>query len=289
MKTIKRNDKLAVAICLACGLNSAQAAINNGGFVGDGNLGNDASGEIFLSVWDQLAGTSYSIDLGTTVDEFIAGSDNSRSWSLDQRFIDWAGATSDPLIFNVAGNNNYSNDWSNTNFGVLATIRTGSSLPNGNISMTSLDGWIGKFEGRANALNISQNNDNGNTDPGFTDFAANLSEVSMSNETTTYFSVPGRWGTTEGMANWVGSATVRGSNPDQTVDFLFIHSPGGQNTSDSTPTLRSRLDGYLTLDVTAATLNWHSNVATVPLPASAWLFLSGLLATLRFHKRKISH
>jgi hypothetical protein len=284
MKTIKRNYKLAAAICLACGVSSAQAAISTGGWSGDGNLGNDQSGELFLNIWDQTASSSYAIDLGISVDTFVAGSASSHVWNLDQRFINWA-ATGNPLIFNVAGNNSYTNDWAASNFGVLATIRTGQSVGNGTITLTDVDTWISKFESKTNALNTVMNAQNGNLDPDRTDFAANLSEVTINTASSAYFTK--EWGTTQGIANWVGSATVRGSSPDQTLDFLFIHSPGGPTATDTTAAIRDRLNGYITLDASAATLTWHSNVAAVPLPASVWMFLSGLLATLRFHKRKI--
>ncbi|WKJ92120.1 hypothetical protein QZJ86_08265 [Methylomonas montana] len=278
MKTVKRQGyQWAAAICVVASINTAQAAINNGGLAIQA-LGSGSAGEMFLNVWDQAAATSYSIDLGTTVESFLAGKQASTSWNLDQRFVDWASLTSDPLTFNVAGNNSYVgvND---ADFGVLMSRRTGSSAPGG-IAMTTLATWGNKVMARANALNINQDAQNG--DASNTDFPLNLSEVTTNN-ISSYFN--NTWGASMNIAGWVGSAVVRnGETPDQTVNFFFVHSPGGA-VAGGTPAVFDKLGGFLSLDVANAKLNWTSTAAPVPVPGAVWLFLSGMLAVLRVQKR----
>jgi len=278
MKTVKQQVyQSALAMCLAFGINNAQAAISNGAPTIQAG-GSGVAGELFLNVWDQAAATSYSIDLGVTVGSFLAGAYTSTFWNLDQRFVDWAAATSDPLTFNVAGNNSYVG-LNSADYGVLLSRRSGTSAP-GAITMNALTTVTTKVRDRANALNIAEVAQNGGATA--TDFAADLSEVTTTNVSSYFGSA---WGTSMNISGWVGSATVRnGATPDQTLDFFFIHSPGG-TVGSSTHAVFDKLDGYLSLDIANAKLTWTSNVAPVPVPGAVWLFLSGMLAVLRVQKR----
>ncbi|BBL60602.1 hypothetical protein [Methylomonas koyamae] len=282
MKLIQqRGYHWLAAICLVAGAGTAHAAINNGAPLIQAS-GTGSSGELYLNVWDALATTSYSIDLGTTVDDFLAGKQLSRTWSLDQKFADWASSTSDPLTFNVAGNSSYLGT-GNANYGVVLSRREGASAPGG-IAMTTLATWTTKVRDRANALNIAQVAQN----PGATaaDFEADLSEVTTSTFPTSYFNKA--WGTTMSIPGWIGSAVVRnGETPDQNLDLFFVHSPGG-TVLGSTQAAFDKLDGFLSLDVANAKLVWTSNVAPVPVPGAAWLFLSGILAALRLQRRTVA-
>jgi len=280
MKTVKQQVyQSALAMCLAFGINNAQAAISNGAPTIQAG-GSGVAGELFLNVWDQAAATSYSIDLGVTVGDFLAGAYTSTFWNLDQRFVDWAAATGDPLTFNVAGNNSYVG-LNSADYGVLMSRKTGASAP-GAITMNSLTNlFTTRIAARATALNIAHVAQNSGATA--TDFTADLSEVTTTN-VSSYFNKA--WGSSMNISGWVGSATVRnGGNPDQTVDFFFIHSPGGGSVGSSTQAVFDKLDGYLSLDVANAKLTWTSNVAPVPVPGAVWLFLSGMLAVLRVQKR----
>ena len=277
MKPIKPH-KLALAICIACGVNSAQAAISNGGYIGTA-LGAGQSGELFLNIWDQAAATSYSLDLGTTVDSFLTSYKSSQTWNLDQRFIDWAALTSDPLTFNVAANNSYGLRPNNINYGVLMSRLTGYTAP-GHITNTSLTtGYVSRMQARADALNIPADAQNGGASN--TDFAKNLSEVTTTNASS-YFG-NAFWGKEMGIPGWVGSAVVRnGSVADTTVDLFMIHANGGAAIG-SQPAIFTNLKGTLSLDVADAKLIW---TAPVPLPGAAWLFMGGLFAALKLQRRK---
>jgi len=150
--------------------------------------------------------------------------------------------------------------------------------------MTSLATMTTKVRDRANALNIAEVAQNSGTTA--IDFAANLSEVTTNTNATSYFNKA--WGTSLSISQWIGSAVVRnGAAPDQNLDLFFIHSPGG-SVGGSTKTTADKLDGYLSLDVANAKLVWTSNVAPVPVPGAAWLFLSGILAALRLQRRNVA-
>lgn len=280
MKTIKQRT-LAVAVCLACGVTGAQAAISNGAATAGGS---NQDGELFLNVWDQLSSTSYALDLGTTINAMYTTQNSSHVWQLDQSFINWAALNpTDTLTFNVAGDNSYVGKNSILDSVVLSS-RTGYTNTI-NVSMTSIATLQANVAARALALNVASGEPFNTVDPTLNNYAANSSSISVPGDGQPYFNYS-TWGTTEGIVGYVGSATVRNGGADQTLDLIDIHSPGG-TVLQSTPAKVEKLNGYLTLDVSAATLTWHTNAVTaVPLPGAVWLFLSGLLATLGFQKRK---
>jgi len=283
MKLIKQH-KLAVAICLACGVNSAQAAINNGGPTVQ-PLGSGTSGEMFLSVFDSGISTSFAIDLGTTVEDFLSSAEASRSWDLGSSFTSFAALSNDPLIFNVAGNNTYPGlkaTNNSVNFGDLVSRRTGQTYVGGNQNVLQLSQSFG-VKVSARAINI-----NTGTDSNQTDFAANNSITTSNTNNQSYWTK--EWGSNMGLTGYTASATVRNgevtpleATAGVTLDLAWFHASAG--SAATSKALYDVLNGYLTLDVPASTLTWHSNVAEVPLPATVWLFLGGLMSILKFKRR----
>lgn len=272
-RNCKKTYTMAAVISLIAGVNTAQAAISNGAASIQAS-GAGVSGELFVNVWDQTAQTSYYLDLGTTVDDFLATSATSRSWALDQTFVLWAGATTNALTFNVAGNNTY-HDQSDGTYGVLLSRLTGASAP-GSIALNALGTYGSRIRDRANILNTQSNAYN-------TNYAENFSLVTTNPSNSAYFNYT-FWGKSEGISGWVGSATVRnGAVADQTLDLFNIHLPVGTPLT-STKAIFDKLDGYLSLDVANAQLSWHSNVTPVPLPTATWLFLSGLIGFFKIQK-----
>lgn len=83
LRTLKRLCGLAAA--LAC--ISAHAAIAPGGFLSGTAAPYSGNGELFLSVFDGDAKISYSLDLGTTLDDFFVygqqDAGNQRFWEVD--------------------------------------------------------------------------------------------------------------------------------------------------------------------------------------------------------------
>jgi len=270
-RNFKHTYQLAVAISLMACMNNAEATISNGA-PNTQATGSNVSGELFVNIWDQAAQTSYYLDLGTSVDAFLATSTSSRSWKLDSTFVSWANLTTDPLTFNVAGNNTY-HDQSDGTYGVLMSRLTGASAPKP-IALVTLGNYGTSIRDRANVLNTESNAFNN------PDYSKNLSLVTTNTSKAAYFG-NAFWGKSEGISGWTGSATVRnGSTPDQTLDLFSIHLPSGTPLT-STKAVFDKLDGYLTLDVANAQLSWHSNVTPVPLPTATWLFLSGLIGFFR--------
>jgi hypothetical protein len=209
----------------------------------------------------------------------VAGQNLNHTWNLDQTFVSWAAKTNDALTFNVAGDNSYVGKTSAFD-AVMMSSQTGYTNTT-NVNMTSIATLQNNVAARAIAINVAAG------DSVTPNYAANLSEVTTTKLDQSYFGYA-TWGTTMGNVGYVGSASVRnGTTPDQALDLLYIHAPGGP-VLQSTKAIVDKLNGYLTLNVSSATMTWHSNVATVPLPGTVWLFLSGLLAALGFHKRKLS-
>lgn len=87
MKNLRRlMTRLAVsASVLACA--SAHAAIAGGGFQSGTSASYSGNGELFLSVFDGAAKVSYTLDLGTTLDDFFVfgqqDAGNQRFWEVD--------------------------------------------------------------------------------------------------------------------------------------------------------------------------------------------------------------
>jgi len=287
-KSVFRNAKgLPLALLLAAGSSSTLAAINPGTIGPPVNTGSGSSGELFLSVWDQAAATSYSYDMGLTVEAFIADATTARTWVLDQRFIDFA-ATGDTLTFNIAGSNGYPGITTggviNANYGFLASHLVGAvfgSAPNN----ASLGQIYTAYTGHIQYLNNSQINQNGGSQfnqADQTNYPLNLSEVTTTNSGS-YFN--NAWGVSmNAKIPWMASAKVRQTDgsADTTLDMYFVHAnPAATNSSSIFQPVGT---GFVfSLDPATATLSWAST-APVPVPAAVWLFLSAL-AGLGLFKR----
>ncbi len=270
MKKIKQR-KLVVAICLLCGVNGAQAAISDGSILAGGS---GQAGELFLNIWDEAATTSYSLDLGTTLENFYANKGATQSWTLGSSFTTWAALTTDTLTFNLAANNSYVGKTS-AGDAVLLSSLTGSANTF-NVNMTNLVTLGNNLSARAISLNAAAN-DLGN-------YAANLGAVTTDTADNAYFGYT-FWGTGLGIANYAGSATVRNGATDETLDLVYIHAPGGA-VLQSTKATVEHLQGILSLNTSASTLTWTAvPPTTVPVPAAMWLFLGGLLSLLKLQKR----
>ena len=91
---------IAVAISLVAA-GGANAAINGGGpFTGAGQ------GELYFSVFDAVNKISYTRDLGVTIDQFLAGQNDTYNFTADSRltsFINTANASNSTLVWNLLG------------------------------------------------------------------------------------------------------------------------------------------------------------------------------------------
>lgn len=281
MKTPHRAclQALSIAVLLA-GAGAAEAAINPGQPPTGILPGESSSGELFLSVWDRTALTSYSYDLGLTVDALLADQTTPHIWNLDQRFFDFA-STGNALTFNIAASNGYpgllneSDGSVNANFGFVASHRLGFSFNTSPINNASLGQIYSAFTGHIQYLNNAQVAQN----PGATqgDFAANLSEITTSTTAGSYFN--NVWGVQQAKIPWNASAVVRSPDAeDLTLDLYFIHANPAAIGANA---LIAQIGGGATpfqfaLDATAGTLTWGAQPSAVPLPAAGWLLMSGL-------------
>lgn len=230
--------RILASLALLAGNGSAYAAIANGVQHLVSNDANSASsGELFLSVWDASAALSYSVDLGVTVEQFLA-QPYARTWHLDQRFKDFA-ASGHALKFNIAANNTYQGINAAgvgsvpSSYGVLSSVlnqagaislaqaRTGSSG-------SSLQQLSSPIQARINHLNLSavaQDPDAALDPAAMTQFSAHLSEVTDGNNDAYFAYFPRLWG--DNLSNrfaFSTSAAIRDSQAgkDQTLRLYFF-------------------------------------------------------------------
>lgn len=248
----------------------AWAAIANGvtSAVGSGN--SNSSGELFLNVWDDTAAWSYSLDLGTTVEQFLANP-AARTWNLDQRFKDFA-AQGHPLHFNIAANNTYGGIAAAglgavpSTYGVLSSVlddpaATALADARTGTAGTNVQQYSSPVQTRINALNLQAAAQNGLI-PGdpvdMARFDLNLGETTDANNDVYggYFAT--LWGVN--LSNrfaFSTTATVRDANgaADQTVRLYFFGLQGpGVNKVRATDLGGGSLRA--SLDTSQATLVW---------------------------------
>ena len=205
--------------------------------------GSNQAGELFLNVWDAKASTSYELDLGVTLADFCSYSKNTQVWDLDHKFKVWS-ATNHVLTFNVAANNSYVGK-NSTADSVLLSSLTGAANAY-NVNMLGLIKLQNNVSARAQSINV----DTGSN----TNYAANLSTVTTNINSAAYFD-DAFWGTAMGITGYAGSATVRNGGTNETLNLVYIHSPGGV-IKPNTKAAVEYLNGHLSLDPTGSTLIW---------------------------------
>ena len=205
--------------------------------------GSNQAGELFLNIWDAKASTSYELDLGVTLPDFYAHTKNTQVWILDQKFKDWS-ATNHTLTFNLAANNSYVGK-NSTADGVLLSSLTGVTNTY-NVNMQGLIKLQNNVSARAQSINVDAGSN--------TDYAANLSTVTTDINSSAYFD-DAYWGSALGITGYAGSATVRNGGTNETLNLVYIHSPGGAVTG-STKASVEYLEGNLVLDTTGSMLTW---------------------------------
>jgi hypothetical protein len=299
MKLKKRHLKsLSAGLLLAAASTGAHAAIILGGQPFAGGI--SQPGELFLNVWDEVAATSYNLDLGVSVADMWANPNSSRSWDLGSL---WAGFNNgvDQLKFNVAGSSSYQGPGvtggaGNVNDGVMLSHAPGFQLNTANISVNALQGLNDRVEAYADSINQAACGGTGTACN--VDYAANISDV-VNAASAAYFNNGQTWSETA-VTGWTTDVGIRNPdfpgtttpNPDGVLQLFFIHPPatipsrggivtvdavGGGGALDPLDKKPGDTNMVFRLDAANHTLTWSPLAVTaVPVPAPLWLLLSAL-------------
>lgn len=288
----KRDYQLAAAVCLAAGFGSAQAAITPGSLAAAAA----GSGELFMLAYNTETTNTFAIDLGVTINAFLNNtsanhahdSDISGFWDLGSNFNTFinAGSGTGSIMFNLQASNFYTGFTTppNTSRGSLVSYLDSASAWSPVMTNSAFgSSAYSKISNHADHINTAMVNQGITTSA--TDYAVNASAI-FTNTGNTLGSWTDEGGSTLGIANFSGSATVRnGTNPDQILELLWIHQ-SASNVFGSNYIIVDKPNGLLSLDLSAGKLAWTVPTAPVPLPAAAWSFLAGLLAILKLQRAR---
>jgi len=244
----------------------ALAAISNGANAAIANL-NAQQGELYLTVFDPSAQTSYHLDLGVDIREMFDDSTSTRTYdmSTDANFASFVGQTD--LRYTITGADVSFTDLDT--YGFMSTARDGLSAIQAAIPH---DGFINptaiKIHDMAGTLNAQgagpYNGSNRNIDESA---FASIGDIG-------YYAQSG-WGDTIGNAGFTASQNV-----DTSVGFFQIQI----DPNDGFTSIHNQMAGSWLL-TNAGTLQ-YSSVSAVPVPAAVWLFGSGLIGLAGIARRK---
>lgn len=229
--------------------------------------GTATDGELFLSVWDPSAETSYHLDLGITVSQFHADDVTPRTFDLasDANFSAFLGQTD--LRYAVTGSNNILVGAADVpTYGLMTTAASLSDLSSSMISLQSINQANSQVNSQASLLNAAEGA--AYAIDGSNGVINNSAAVAIGQQG--YYNVA-TWGDTMNNRGFVMAADVDSS-------IAFYHA-GAAMTGAVEITAMS--DWTLTND---GTLTY--GVSAVPVPAAVWLFGSGLLGLAGIARRK---
>jgi hypothetical protein len=259
MKKLNWKAKLAVAALAVSAAMPASAALT-------GAAGGNSS--LFLTVWN--GANSYSRDLGTTLDGFLASAATGATFAGDALFASVFGTSTAPLSWNIAaGDTTY----------VVGTDPA-RLLVTGGLGLTPTGTRTGLITaGTAVTLMTSNLNAAGcATAASCTVLAGAAGDGSITAPTAN------AWGSNIGGGTTI--ATVGGATSQ--LAMYLLSSIGGTagltNSVTQSSFSASGQQSYFTLNAATGAVTW--NVASVPVPAAVWLLGSGLLGLIGVGRRK---
>lgn len=234
--------------------------------IADGSQG--MNGELFMSVWDPVAQTSYVNDLGVTMSNFLTNA-NTAGYSLS-----YAGSNLLTSNFNLAGNTNLV-----YNVAALDSVATTAPfigqtyLSTTNASATTVASMSNQKVGALSAVNNYVNAING-TDQ---NFATNNEGLYTSSAGGLAYFGSG-FGT-----NWSTNSTFDSTAAVGTALNMWKLTPSSNSGLSKATT--TKLAGQWLLNKAGA-LTYTAPPAAVPLPAAVWLLGSGLIGMVGVARRK---
>ncbi len=239
------------------------------------------NGELFLTVWDSVSQTSYTRDLGLTVNTFLENDSTpaqlaavnapgySQTFTADSTFSAWLSSVSANLaglVWNVgamdgSGANRY--------------LSTSSSIPTlTNSAVTVLNDSADVYLTNVNTLG---------SHPGTT--AVNGSNTASAANDGQAYADAGSWGANWGnkAVGWTSGALIGASN-----FFWSIAANGSGSLTTAFLTQFGNENGMSTWNLaTDGTLTYNTaSPAAVPVPAAVWLLGSGLFGLVGIARRR---
>ena len=239
--------------------------------------GSTSSGDLVMIAWDLTTQTDFALDLGYTVNQFLANPPSSQTWNLGASFSPFISSynNGDTISFIIVGDNQYlPKTVANSGYGEIQSAWTSVNQTGLILANSSLAQDITQTRSDLNAIN-------GNGVPG---------------------AIPNTWtaaAADNSSSAWVGSWVVSyrpfgtqsyaslnnvGQNPNYQYLNLYWLSPAGDVTPSHHTTITQIGNGLsFGLDMVNGNL-----VATsaVPLPGSVWLFLSAMFGLFGISKRR---
>ena len=236
--------------------------------IADGSQG--MNGELFMSVWDPVAQTSYVNDLGVTMSNFLANA-NTTGYSLS-----YAGSNLLTSNFNLAGNTNLV-----YNVAALDSVPTNAPyvgqtyLSTTNASAATVSGTVNSHVNAMQNVNGYLTTINGADQ----NFATNNEGVYTAAASGAAYFGSGF------MTNWKGNVAFNDTAAVGTAQNMWQLTPSSNaGLSKATTT---KLAGQWLLN-SAGALTYTVPPAAVPLPAAVWLLGSGLIGMVGVARRKSS-